>query len=210
MQAVAPIPRRRSLLQRLMCAAAPPPHLPPALSAHVYTLSAAAKASCDADAALHSRALALLYHQCTLKPCPGRVGPHWERLGFQGVDPATDFRGAGLLSLVQMLSLFVYDQENARIVFRASQGPHVRAPRPAALCFSSHVPPGGLKPPRGPTCLRSGMACTLSSNILRDLHLRAILTLSGVVLFKKNKSFVRSGVCSALVVSCAMLLRPAT
>lgn len=140
MQAVSPTPRRRSLLQRLTCAAAPPPHLPPALSAHVYTLSAAAKASCDADAVLHSRALALLYHQCTLKPCPGRVGPHWERLGFQGADPATDFRGAGLLSLVQMLSLFVHDQENARMIFRASQGPQVCPAHPAAPCLSPRVP----------------------------------------------------------------------
>eukprot|EP00892_Ulva_mutabilis_P008223 jgi/Ulvmu1/5773/UM025_0027.1 len=121
--AVAPSTSRRTLFQRLTCAAAPPPHLPPALSAHLYTLSAASQAPCDADALLHSRALALLYHQCTLTQCPGRLGAHWERLGFQGSDPATDFRGAGLLSLVHMLALFVHDQENARMIFRASQGP---------------------------------------------------------------------------------------
>eukprot|EP00123_Amoebidium_parasiticum_P014312 comp22436_c0_seq1/m.33683 comp22436_c0_seq1/g.33683 ORF comp22436_c0_seq1/g.33683 comp22436_c0_seq1/m.33683 type:complete len:344 (-) comp22436_c0_seq1:94-1125(-) len=34
---------------------------------------------------------------------PGRKGAHWDRLGFQGHDPATDFRGMGILSLDNML-----------------------------------------------------------------------------------------------------------
>jgi len=29
----------------------------------------------------------------------GRMSAQWETLGFQGRDPATDFRGGGILSL---------------------------------------------------------------------------------------------------------------
>ena len=36
---------------------------------------------------------------------PARLGDHWGRLGFQGRDPATDFRGAGLLGLHALLHL---------------------------------------------------------------------------------------------------------
>lgn len=36
---------------------------------------------------------------------PRRYGDHWEAIGFQGNDPATDLRGAGILSLVQPLYL---------------------------------------------------------------------------------------------------------
>jgi len=36
--------------------------------------------------------------------CP-RYGSHWERIGFQGNDPATDLRGVGLLGLLQPLFL---------------------------------------------------------------------------------------------------------
>ena len=36
--------------------------------------------------------------------CP-RTGPHWEEIGFQGNDPKTDFRGVGMLGLLQMLHL---------------------------------------------------------------------------------------------------------
>ena len=34
--------------------------------------------------------------------CP-RYGSHWESIGFQGNDPATDLRGVGFLGLVQAL-----------------------------------------------------------------------------------------------------------
>jgi hypothetical protein len=32
-----------------------------------------------------------------------RCGKHWDRIGFQGTDPATDFRGMGMLGLHCML-----------------------------------------------------------------------------------------------------------
>lgn len=31
-----------------------------------------------------------------------RFGHHWEDIGFQGTDPATDFRGVGVLGLLQL------------------------------------------------------------------------------------------------------------
>lgn len=37
-----------------------------------------------------------------------RVSEQWKLLGFQGTDPATDFRGMGLLGLEQL----VYFSEN--------------------------------------------------------------------------------------------------
>ena len=33
------------------------------------------------------------------EPYPSRIGPHWSKIGFQGKDPATDFRGMGMLGL---------------------------------------------------------------------------------------------------------------
>jgi hypothetical protein len=33
-----------------------------------------------------------------------RYGKHWERIGFQGTDPATDLRGAGMLGVLQFLA----------------------------------------------------------------------------------------------------------
>eukprot|EP01104_Vermistella_antarctica_P012204 TRINITY_DN348_c0_g1_i1.p1 TRINITY_DN348_c0_g1~~TRINITY_DN348_c0_g1_i1.p1 ORF type:complete len:706 (+),score=182.78 TRINITY_DN348_c0_g1_i1:325-2442(+) len=38
----------------------------------------------------------------------GRVSEQWKRLGFQGTDPATDFRGMGLLGLKQLLYFAVH------------------------------------------------------------------------------------------------------
>jgi hypothetical protein len=38
------------------------------------------------------------------RPAP-RIGRHWERLGFQGGDPATDLRDLGMFSVLQMLYL---------------------------------------------------------------------------------------------------------
>lgn len=33
-----------------------------------------------------------------------RVSRQWEEIGFQGADPATDFRGAGILGLNQLIN----------------------------------------------------------------------------------------------------------
>lgn len=36
------------------------------------------------------------------EPYPGDKGPHWEQLGFQGKDPSSDLRGAGLMGLANL------------------------------------------------------------------------------------------------------------
>ena len=36
-------------------------------------------------------------------PLPSRTGHHWTEIGFQGDDPATDFRGMGLLGLQNLV-----------------------------------------------------------------------------------------------------------
>eukprot|EP00117_Sycon_ciliatum_P012458 scpid38427/ scgid2041/ ELMO domain-containing protein 3; RNA-binding motif and ELMO domain-containing protein 1; RNA-binding motif protein 29; RNA-binding protein 29 len=54
----------------------------------------------------HFRILLTIYKKLTgdVIDCP-RFGSHWQSIGFQGTDPATDLRAAGLLSLVHMLHL---------------------------------------------------------------------------------------------------------
>lgn len=44
-----------------------------------------------------------------------RYGPHWEAMGFQGDDFATDLRGVGILGLLHILSFFGSYPETARI-----------------------------------------------------------------------------------------------
>ena len=47
---------------------------------------------------LHERILMSVYRVITREETlPPRFGPRWETVGFQGDDPATDLRGAGML-----------------------------------------------------------------------------------------------------------------
>jgi ELMO/CED-12 family len=96
-----------------------PPHI-----AHerdrVLTLSAK---KFDNANELHVRSLDTLYQRCARAPCPGRYGAHWECLGFQGSDPATDLRGSGMLAVAQMLQLFAYNSDNAGVVWQLGQVP---------------------------------------------------------------------------------------
>lgn len=39
------------------------------------------------------------------KVLTGRITRQWEEIGFQGADPASDFRGAGILGLNQLLKM---------------------------------------------------------------------------------------------------------
>ncbi|CAL1542498.1 unnamed protein product [Lymnaea stagnalis] len=54
-----------------------------------------------------------------------RYGSHWEEIGFQGCDPATDLRGAGMLALLHIL-YFLRDpktKELAREIYKLSLHP---------------------------------------------------------------------------------------
>ncbi|KAI6241581.1 ELMO domain-containing protein [Aphelenchoides fujianensis] len=53
---------------------------------------------------LHWKMLGSIYvHLLPDSPPPDRFGDHWETVGFQGSDPATDLRGAGIFGLCQLL-----------------------------------------------------------------------------------------------------------
>jgi len=52
--------------------------------------------------------------------CP-RLGPHWEEIGFQGDDPATDLRGVGMLGLLQLLFLVRSHTDLAKKIHKLSR-----------------------------------------------------------------------------------------
>jgi len=72
--------------------------------------------------ALHQRVLMGVHRAVTGEAAaPARFGPHWERIGFQGDDPATDLRGSGMLSLVQVLHMSSRRPQLLKGLFTASQ-----------------------------------------------------------------------------------------
>eukprot|EP00756_Hemistasia_phaeocysticola_P001140 Hpha_TRINITY_DN10817_c0_g2::TRINITY_DN10817_c0_g2_i1::g.23296::m.23296 len=52
---------------------------------------------------------------------PARKGGHWEALGFQGRDPATDFRGGGVLSLLHLVFVAERYPEEVRQLLEDSE-----------------------------------------------------------------------------------------
>eukprot|EP00669_Euglena_mutabilis_P009849 TRINITY_DN4663_c0_g1_i1.p1 TRINITY_DN4663_c0_g1~~TRINITY_DN4663_c0_g1_i1.p1 ORF type:complete len:350 (+),score=79.52 TRINITY_DN4663_c0_g1_i1:147-1052(+) len=48
----------------------------------------------------------------------GRISEQWKDLGFQGTDPATDFRGGGILSLLMMIYTADYHTPVVRTILR--------------------------------------------------------------------------------------------
>jgi len=48
----------------------------------------------------------------------GRISEQWKDLGFQGTDPATDFRGGGILSLLMMIYTADYHTPIVRTILR--------------------------------------------------------------------------------------------
>lgn len=72
------------------------------------------------DDPMHFRLLASLYDAVLHRECPGRFGEHWDALGFQGRDPATDLRGAGLFGLLQLFAFVTQHQQLARDIHRLS------------------------------------------------------------------------------------------
>ena len=54
------------------------------------------------------------------KTQPPRFGTHWEAIGFQGTDPATDLRGVGVLGLIQLLAFVTYHEKLFKKMFKLS------------------------------------------------------------------------------------------
>ena len=80
--------------------------LNPALEEEKKLVFAISKRSFNDDNPMHFQVLLTLYKLLTGSKidCP-RYGSHWEQIGFQGNDPATDLRGVGCLGLLQPLYL---------------------------------------------------------------------------------------------------------
>eukprot|EP01029_Cantina_marsupialis_P010023 TRINITY_DN229904_c0_g1_i1.p1 TRINITY_DN229904_c0_g1~~TRINITY_DN229904_c0_g1_i1.p1 ORF type:complete len:334 (-),score=42.96 TRINITY_DN229904_c0_g1_i1:176-1123(-) len=55
---------------------------------------------------------------------PNVVGEHWKLLGFQGKDPATDFRGMGILGLRHLVYFVNQNKERALHELERSRFPH--------------------------------------------------------------------------------------
>lgn len=83
-----------------------------------------AATSYDACSDVFSRVLQTLYTKLTRTQREVPLsGSHWEDIGFQGNDPATDLRGCGVLSLLQMLYLVEKHAELALRFHSLSQHP---------------------------------------------------------------------------------------
>jgi len=83
---------------------------------------AMAKMQMDDNQEMHVRLLHTVYMKYTGSTLAmPRYGPHWDDIGFQGNDPATDLRGCGMLGLLHMLLLVHHDSENAGAIFRLSR-----------------------------------------------------------------------------------------
>ncbi|PFX29036.1 ELMO domain-containing protein 3-like [Stylophora pistillata] len=66
------------------------------------------------DETMHTQVLQTIYKKLTgtKLDCP-RYGNHWELIGFQGLDPATDLRGCGFLGLLTTLYLVTEQRTHA-------------------------------------------------------------------------------------------------
>ncbi|XP_024414258.2 ELMO domain-containing protein 3 isoform X1 [Desmodus rotundus] len=83
-----------------------------------------AQCGLDSQDPVHGRVLQTIYKKLTgSKFDCALLGDHWEDLGFQGANPATDLRGAGFLALLHLLYL-VMDSKTllmAQEIFRLSR-----------------------------------------------------------------------------------------
>jgi hypothetical protein len=85
----------RTVLQQIQCA-----------NCAIHALEKMRASPYSKEAPHHEEALVSLWNAVFPdKPLPSRTGDHWTELGFQGRDPATDFRGGGYLALANMVYL---------------------------------------------------------------------------------------------------------
>lgn len=71
----------------------------------------------------HEEVLRSLWAALKDEPLTSRKSRQWTEIGFQGDDPATDFRGMGLLGLNQLLFFAERFPESARLVLSHSLHP---------------------------------------------------------------------------------------
>lgn len=69
----------------------------------------------------HERILCSLYRGLTGDAlAPPTFGEHWAVIGFQGTDPSTDLRGAGLFSLIQLMWFLKHHRELMLRIYQLS------------------------------------------------------------------------------------------
>jgi ELMO domain-containing protein len=114
--------RHAGVLRRMAFWFRPPRLSSAARTREVEQLFALALCPLDYEQMTQERALKSLFRTLTNDShgCP-RIASHWEEIGFQGRDPATDLRGGGLLGLVQLLSLVRQQRAMAQRVHRLSR-----------------------------------------------------------------------------------------
>ena len=82
------------------------------------------KVSLDNEYKIHCRVLQTIYKKLTQsRHNYPRFGHHWEEVGFQGNDPATDLRGTGYFALMQLLFLVSAHLPAALEMYRLSIDP---------------------------------------------------------------------------------------
>ena len=122
------------------------------LTVHVKRMLTLSRLPFDAANADHRTLLEQYWRATTGEPLPAPTGPHWQRLGFQGDDPATDFRGMGVLGLHQLLYLATHHPEctpirTCRNRAHAAAARAAEAPRRRTFCRRHPPPP---RPPARP------------------------------------------------------------
>nr|CRZ22823.1 Bm8802 [Brugia malayi] len=78
----------------------------------------------DRENEIHEKRLLKLWELLMpMENLEARMTNQWQKIGFQGHDPATDFRGMGILSLEQLIFLAQYDVAHAQSILSHSNHP---------------------------------------------------------------------------------------
>ena len=110
---------------------------------------------------LHERVLVSVYRGLLgSSECPPIFGSHWEAVGFQGNDPSTDVRGAGMFGLLLLLAFVQQRQTLANQIFKLSTDAHQVRSQPAS---HTHAPLG-MAFPHPPVLLRPSVCCSSSTS----------------------------------------------
>lgn len=105
-------------LRRTCLGLCSPPRLPPQLKEEYATAIRISKLSLTNEDEESFTILKNIYKFLTsTQEEPNKKGNHWENIGFQGENPATDLRAAGLMSIVHLLFFFEHNPTYFRDVY---------------------------------------------------------------------------------------------
>ncbi|KAK3287830.1 hypothetical protein CYMTET_4676 [Cymbomonas tetramitiformis] len=105
-----------------LCFCFGPPKLTGVLADERERCFAMAKIQFDENEEMHHRLLQTIFRKYTgATGTVARYGSHWEDVGFQGKDPATDLRSCGVLGLVHLLYLHHHNEQSAAAIYMLSR-----------------------------------------------------------------------------------------